>query len=75
MPRRSPQPELWTPEEMPVSHRRCPACLGLYRVDRGCDWCASGGHARAEAARFASGWLVAQFPWTARTLPRPAYAR
>ena len=33
-------------------------------------YCASGGHARAEAARFANGWLVAQFPQKIRTMPR-----
>ena len=74
MPKRSRQMELWRPEELPVTHRRCPECLGVHRVDKGCLWCASGGHARAEAARFAHGWLVAQFPWKARTMPRAAYA-
>ena len=74
MPSRNPQLPLWRPEEMPASHRRCPACLGVHRLDTGCLWCASGGHARAEAARFANGWLVAQFPQKARTMPRAAYA-
>ena len=73
--RHSVQMELWKPEELPVSHRRCPECLGVSRVDKGCRWCATGGHARAEAARFANGWLVAQFPGKARTMPRAAYAR
>ena len=72
--KRSGQMELWKPEELPVTHRRCPECLGVYRVDKGCLWCASGGHARAEAARFANGWLVAQFPSKARTMPRAAYS-
>lgn len=74
MPTRSRQMELWRPEELPVCLLRCPECLGVHRVDTGCLWCASGGHARAEAARFANGWLVAQFPWLARTMPRAAYA-
>lgn len=73
--RKGAQLELWAPHELPVSHRRCRECLGVYRVDRGCLWCASGGHARAEAARFANAWLVAQFPWAARTMPRACYAR
>ena len=73
MPSRNPQMELWNPEELPVSHRRCLECLGVYRVDKGCLRCASGGHARAEAARFANAWLVAQFPRKARTKPRAAY--
>ena len=68
------QLELWQPHELPVTHRRCRKCLGVHRVDKGCLWCASGGHARAEAARFANGWLVAQFPWKARTMPRASYA-
>ncbi len=68
------QLELWAPHELPVTHRRCPECLGVHRVDRGCLWCASGGHTRAEAARFANGWLVAQFPWEARSMPRASYA-
>ena len=74
MPSRNPQMDLWRPEELPVTHRRCFTCRGVYRVDRGCLWCASGGHVRAEAARFANGWLVAQFPSKARTMPRAAYA-
>ena len=74
MPSRSPQKELWRPEELPVSHRRCPEWRGVYRVDKGCLWCASGGHARAQAARFANGWLVAQFPYKTRTMPRAAFA-
>ena len=74
MPSRTPQMELWRAEELPVTHRRCRECLGVYHVDKGCLWCASGGHARAEAARFANGCLVAQFPWEARTMPRAAYA-
>ena len=77
MPSRNPkrrQLELWAPQELPVSHRRCAECRGVYRVDKGCLWCASGGHARAQAARFANGWLVAQFPWKARTMPRAAHA-
>ena len=74
MPSRNPQMDLWRPEELPVSHRRCPECRGVYRVDKGCLWCGSGGHTRAEAARFANGWLVAQFPGKARTMPRAAYA-
>ena len=28
----------------------------------------------AEAVRFANVWLVAQFPWKARTMPRASYA-
>ena len=63
------QLELWRPGELPPSHRRCRECLGVYRIDRGCLWCASGGHARAEASRFANGWLIAQFPDRRRTLP------
>ena len=58
MPARNPkrrQLELWAPHELPVCLRRCPECLGVHRVDRGCLWCASGGHARAEAARFYAG--------------------
>ena len=74
MPSRNPQLELWGPDELPVSLRRCPECRGVYGVDRACLWCASGGHARAQAARFANGWLVAQFPVKARTMPRAAYA-
>ena len=73
MPSRNPQKELWRPEELPVTHLRCPECLGLHRANRECGWCASGGHARAEAARFANAWLVAQFPWKARTMPRASY--
>ncbi len=68
------QLELWAPHELLVTHRRCSTCLGVYRVDKGCLWCASGGNARAVAARFANGWLVAQFPSKARTMPRAAYA-
>lgn len=45
MPSRNPQMQLWKPEEPPVSQRRCPECLGVHRVDAGCLWCASGGHA------------------------------
>ena len=77
MPSRNPkrrQLELRAPRELPVSHRRRAGCLGVHRVDKGCPWCASGGHARAQAARFANGWLVAQFPSKARTMPRAAYA-
>ena len=36
MPRRPRQIELWRSEELPVSHRRCPECRGVYRVDKGC---------------------------------------
>ena len=74
-PRSMRQPELWLPHEMPASHRRCPQCLGVHRLDTRCLWCASGGHARAEASLFANGWLVAQFPNLARTMPRASYAR
>ena len=70
MRRPPPQLELWAPAELQVTHLRCPGCRGVYRVDRGCTWCACGGHARAEAARFANGWRVAQFPQQLRTMPR-----
>ena len=70
MSRRRPQLELWAPGELQVTHLRCPGCLGVYRVDRGCIWCATGDHALAKAARFANGWLVAQFPEKIRTMPR-----
>ena len=69
MPNRSRQMEPWRPEELPVTHRSCPECLGV----KGCLWCASGGHAPAEAALFANGRLAAQFPRKARTLPRAGY--
>ena len=67
MSRRRPQLQLWAPGELQVTHLRC---LGVYRVDRGCTWRASGSHALAEAARFANGWLIAQFPEKIRTMPR-----
>ena len=70
MSRTPPQLDLWEPSQLQVTHLRCETCRGVYRVDRGCTWCASGGHARAEAARFANGWLVAQFPHHRRTMLR-----
>lgn len=69
MRRPPPQLELWAPAELQVTHLRCATCLGVYRIDRGCTWCASGSHEHARAARFANGWLIAQFPETTRLLP------
>ena len=73
--RKTRPPELWQPHEMPQSHQRCPRCLGRRRVDRPCPWRASRDHDRAEAKRFANGWLVARFPRLARTMPRASYSR
>ena len=45
-PARRAQLELWAPHELPVTYRRCGDCRGVYRLDKGCTWCATGGHAR-----------------------------
>ena len=51
----------------------CEGCGGLFNVSLGCRWCASGGHLRAEAARFRNRWEIAQFPERARLMPRACY--
>ena len=60
------QAELWQPGDLPATHARCPTCLGLYALRHGCRWCASGGHARAQASVFRIQCAAAQYPY-----PRP----